>query len=34
VAEERLRFARDLHDVLGRNLALIAVRLARTHGWI
>jgi two-component system, NarL family, sensor histidine kinase DesK len=25
VAEERLRFARDLHDVLGRNLALIAV---------
>jgi two-component system, NarL family, sensor histidine kinase DesK len=26
VAEERLRFARDLHDVLGRNLALIAVK--------
>jgi two-component system sensor histidine kinase DesK len=26
VAEERLRFARDLHDVLGRNLSLIAVR--------
>jgi two-component system, NarL family, sensor histidine kinase DesK len=25
VAEERLRFARDLHDVLGRNLTLIAV---------
>jgi len=25
VAEERLRFARDLHDTLGRNLALIAV---------
>lgn len=25
VAEERMRFARDLHDVLGRNLALIAV---------
>jgi two-component system sensor histidine kinase DesK len=25
VADERLRFARDLHDVLGRNLALIAV---------
>ena len=25
VAEERLRFARDLHDVLGRNLSLIAV---------
>lgn len=25
VAEERLRVARDLHDVLGRNLALIAV---------
>src|ERR1039457_3285640 len=26
VAEERLRFARDLHDVLGRNLSLIAVQ--------
>ncbi|HYO20662.1 MAG TPA: histidine kinase [Dermatophilaceae bacterium] len=25
VAEERLRFARDLHDVLGRNLTLIAL---------
>ncbi|MEP7178639.1 MAG: histidine kinase [Pseudonocardiales bacterium] len=25
VAEERLRFARDLHDVLGRNLTLIAI---------
>jgi two-component system sensor histidine kinase DesK len=25
VAEERLRFARDLHDVLGRNLTLISV---------
>ncbi len=25
VAEERLRFSRDLHDVLGRNLAFIAV---------
>jgi two-component system, NarL family, sensor histidine kinase DesK len=25
VAEERLRFARDMHDVLGRNLSLIAV---------
>lgn len=25
VAEERLRFARDLHDVLGRNLALISL---------
>jgi two-component system sensor histidine kinase DesK len=25
VAEERLRFARDLHDVLGRNLTLMAV---------
>jgi two-component system sensor histidine kinase DesK len=25
VAEERLRFARDLHDSLGRNLTLIAV---------
>ncbi|MEV0639110.1 histidine kinase [Streptomyces sp. NPDC050619] len=35
VAEERLRFGRDLHDVVGRNLAVIAlkselaVRLAR-----
>ncbi|MGW1379268.1 sensor histidine kinase [Streptomyces sp. NPDC002446] len=35
VAEERLRFGRDLHDVLGRNLAVIslkselAVQLAR-----
>ncbi|WP_234345041.1 MULTISPECIES: sensor histidine kinase [Streptomyces] len=35
VAEERLRFARDMHDVVGRNLAVIAlkselaVRLAR-----
>ncbi len=26
VAEERLRFARDLHDVLGRNLSAIAVK--------
>jgi two-component system, NarL family, sensor histidine kinase DesK len=26
VAEERLRFARDLHDVLGRNLSLIAIQ--------
>ncbi|OHV29883.1 MULTISPECIES: sensor histidine kinase [Pseudofrankia] len=26
VAEERLRFARDLHDVLGHNLSLIAVQ--------
>ena len=38
VAEERLRFARDLHDVLGRNLSLIAVQselaaqLARDRG--
>jgi len=38
VAEERLRFARDLHDVLGRNLSLIAVtselaaQLARRSG--
>jgi two-component system sensor histidine kinase DesK len=37
VAEERLRFGRDLHDVMGRNLSVIAlkselaVRLAR-HG--
>ncbi len=35
VAEERLRFGRDMHDVMGRNLAVIAlkselaVRLAR-----
>ena len=35
VAEERLRFGRDLHDVLGRNLSVIslkselAVQLAR-----
>ncbi|APE22863.1 MULTISPECIES: sensor histidine kinase [Streptomyces] len=35
VAEERLRFGRDLHDILGRNLSVIAlkselaVRLAR-----
>jgi two-component system, NarL family, sensor histidine kinase DesK len=26
VAEERLRFARDLHDVLGHNLSLIALK--------
>jgi two-component system sensor histidine kinase DesK len=26
VAEERLRFARDLHDVMGRNLAAIALK--------
>ncbi|MFE3329558.1 sensor histidine kinase [Streptomyces sp. NPDC059176] len=26
VAEERLRFARDLHDVIGRNLAVIALK--------
>ncbi len=26
VAEERLRFARDLHDVLGHNLSLMAVQ--------
>jgi two-component system, NarL family, sensor histidine kinase DesK len=26
VAEERLRFARDLHDVLGRNLTLVAIQ--------
>ncbi|GAA3750339.1 histidine kinase [Plantactinospora mayteni] len=26
VAEERLRFARDLHDVLGRNLAVVALK--------
>lgn len=26
VAEERLRFARDLHDLLGRSLALIALK--------
>ncbi|MFF4950967.1 sensor histidine kinase [Streptomyces chattanoogensis] len=38
VAEERLRFSRDMHDVVGRNLAVIALkselaaRLAR-KGW-
>lgn len=26
VAEERLRFSRDMHDVLGRNLAAIALK--------
>ena len=26
VAEERLRFSRDLHDTLGRNLSLVAVQ--------
>ncbi|MBF9133435.1 histidine kinase [Plantactinospora sp. S1510] len=26
VAEERLRFARDLHDVLGRNLSVVALK--------
>ncbi|WP_374208019.1 histidine kinase [Streptomyces sp. MUM 203J] len=26
VAEERLRFARDLHDVMGRNLSVIALK--------
>lgn len=26
VAEERLRFSRDLHDVLGRNLSVIALK--------
>jgi two-component system, NarL family, sensor histidine kinase DesK len=26
IAEERLRFARDLHDTLGHNLSLVAVR--------
>ncbi|ONI68535.1 hypothetical protein BWI15_36720 [Kribbella sp. ALI-6-A] len=26
VAEERLRFARDLHDALGRNLSLVALQ--------
>ncbi|WP_330174954.1 histidine kinase [Streptomyces sp. NBC_01498] len=38
VAEERLRFGRDMHDVMGRNLAVIAfkselaVQLARRGG--
>ncbi|TDC24980.1 sensor histidine kinase [Streptomyces sp. 8K308] len=38
VAEERLRFGRDLHDVLGRNLSVIALKselavaLARRDG--
>ncbi|WP_206184637.1 sensor histidine kinase [Thermoactinospora rubra] len=26
VAEERLRFARDLHDVMGRNLSIVALK--------
>ncbi|MFF3071306.1 sensor histidine kinase [Kitasatospora sp. NPDC057904] len=26
VAEERLRFARDLHDIIGRNLSVIALK--------
>lgn len=26
VAEERLRFARDLHDVIGRNLSVVALK--------
>ncbi|SFO60369.1 Histidine kinase [Geodermatophilus obscurus] len=26
VAEQRLRFSRDLHDVMGRNLSAIAVK--------
>ncbi|PHQ50917.1 hypothetical protein BLA24_18835 [Streptomyces cinnamoneus] len=26
VAEERLRFSRDMHDILGRNLAVIALK--------
>ncbi len=26
VAEERLRFARDMHDVVGRNLAVVALK--------
>jgi two-component system sensor histidine kinase DesK len=26
VAEERLRFARDLHDVVGRNLSVVALK--------
>ncbi|GHF95394.1 histidine kinase [Streptomyces thermodiastaticus] len=26
VAEERLRFGRDLHDLMGRNLALIGLK--------
>ena len=26
VAEERLRFARDLHDIMGRNLSAIAIK--------
>ncbi|MFJ4407892.1 sensor histidine kinase [Streptomyces sp. NPDC088910] len=26
VAEERLRFGRDLHDILGRNLAVVALK--------
>jgi two-component system, NarL family, sensor histidine kinase DesK len=31
VAEERLRFARDLHDLLGHSLSTIAVKTALAH---
>ncbi|MFC8710975.1 sensor histidine kinase [Streptomyces sp. NPDC057197] len=33
VAEERLRFGRDLHDVLGRNLAVIALKAELAVQW-
>jgi two-component system sensor histidine kinase DesK len=31
VAEERLRFARDLHDLLGHSLSVIAIKTALAH---
>lgn len=31
VAEERLRFARDLHDLLGHSLSTIAIKAALAH---
>jgi two-component system sensor histidine kinase DesK len=31
VAEERLRFARDLHDLLGHSLSTIAIKTALAH---
>ena len=33
VAEERLRFARDLHDLLGHSLSLIALKASWPAGW-
>jgi two-component system, NarL family, sensor histidine kinase DesK len=34
IAEERLRFARDLHDLLGQSLSLIALKCDLTHALI